>query len=808
MGKCGAETMKKLYLIFAVAIILSLLMSGLAFAEKGKPEPTPTVVPIGKQVKDQNVKDYLKKQGIDEKKVMLEESFTKEHPNSERYRNLETGDVIEAFTGLPRINKAGEWINAVWIDYIYSDADWDATPNTFTAKVYGTEVQVAQDGERLWWNPELYISGARVYPVSNKASLADDIWNENYKGNCLTWDYGVAIRYVRIIEGGIYERWLFKQNPDGEVLVKHRQGGRIKLELGLLLDANYQAIPIVVEQEDWERVSIKILDKAIYPITLAATATVYPSPRCDAWAAGGIWGGSYSPGYDPFGGLEWSELRALTSAAYGSSYSTSGTLVGWRINDSLPALHMTEYIIRSFFMFDTSVIPDTATVTAATFSVRGLSKAAQLGDTPNINVYQATNAYTDVYINDDWDTITTTAYCAAPITYAGWSETGYNSFTFNAAGIAAVNVAGTTKLGLRNANYDVANVPPNYPPSDLSDWATNLKGYFVDQGAGYEPKLVITYTPTLPDITTQAATDISNHAARLNSVVVTDGGDPAEVRFGYGTTSKTVANFNLYDTVTSWVAGYETGEHPYFDATGLINNTLYYFRVQIRNATGNDTGDELTFTTTNNLEEPSDLRGYPLATEINLDWTKGAGSDYTLVRYSYETYPGNISQGFLAYYGKSPSCAISGLTSGTTVYISAWGQSGGNYSAAYATLLMTTSFDDSTAATTTSPPSMPYGWFLTTDYTKLSKMPFYGGLNTVADGINMPRATFWIFFVLGCIMIISVPVVFVVGASAALLVAFMLMVLFTLIGILPMILAFSILVFAIGIGGLKWRLEA
>ena len=40
-----------------------------------------------------------------------------------------------------------------------------------------------------------------------------------------------------------------------------------------------------------------------------------------------------------------------------------------------------------------------------------------------------------------------------------------------------------------------------------------------------------------PDIITQAATYIGATTARLNSLVINDGGQPADVRFGYSTVS-------------------------------------------------------------------------------------------------------------------------------------------------------------------------------------------------------------------------------------------------------------------------------
>jgi hypothetical protein len=57
-------------------------------------------------------------------------------------------------------------------------------------------------------------------------------------------------------------------------------------------------------------------------------------------------------------------------------------------------------------------------------------------------------------------------------------------------GIAAISKTGVSKFGLRNANYDVAQVTP---PSANKQEAI-LNGYTSEQGTDYKPKLVVTYT--------------------------------------------------------------------------------------------------------------------------------------------------------------------------------------------------------------------------------------------------------------------------------------------------------------------------
>jgi peptidoglycan/xylan/chitin deacetylase (PgdA/CDA1 family) len=60
--------------------------------------------------------------------------------------------------------------------------------------------------------------------------------------------------------------------------------------------------------------------------------------------------------------------------------------------------------------------------------------------------------------------------------------------------------------------------------------------------------------------------------------------------------------------------------------------------------------------------------------QLNLSWTKGLGSDNTLVRYKLGSYPTSITDGTLLYNGSSSSTTMSGLTEGEIYYIGIWGE--------------------------------------------------------------------------------------------------------------------------------------
>ena len=191
--------------------------------------------------------------------------------------------------------------------------------------------------------------------------------------------------------------------------------------------------------------------------------------------------------------LTWANL-VIAAGNYVKADGTSGAL----INISASATTnqwMTLY--RSIFCFDTSALPSICVIQSATFSLRGVAtKADALSITPNINVYASAPASDTVLAAGDFDSLGTTAFCDTPITYAGWDESAtYNDFVLNAAGLAAISKTGITKLGIRNANYDVAEAldPGNHAPNWTSLAGSTLYCYFVERGTTLRPKLIIVY---------------------------------------------------------------------------------------------------------------------------------------------------------------------------------------------------------------------------------------------------------------------------------------------------------------------------
>jgi len=214
-----------------------------------------------------------------------------------------------------------------------------------------------------------------------------------------------------------------------------------------------------------------------------ATLTVYPS--LDGHVADGN------------NDLTWVNLIAEPGM-----YSVDDGAYGVLINITASATtNQWKTLYRSIFLFDTSALPDGCQISSATLSIYGrATKADALSITPDINVYASNPASSTVLTGTDFATLGSTPFCDIPITYANWNEGTpgtANEFVLNAAGLAAISKTGITKLGIRNANYDVSgDAPGNW----VSAAASAITCWFNEQGTTYRPKLVIEYTGTYPII--------------------------------------------------------------------------------------------------------------------------------------------------------------------------------------------------------------------------------------------------------------------------------------------------------------------
>lgn len=141
------------------------------------------------------------------------------------------------------------------------------------------------------------------------------------------------------------------------------------------------------------------------------------------------------------------------------------------------------HIYRDGFFFDTSSIPDAATVFAATLSLYGYSDGADTDfDVTTINGTDLN----DPLVNADYGDILDDTVSWGSLNTAAWITTGYNNIELNAIGRANINKAGVTKLALRSSRDISATQPTGNEYVGI--WMTE------EEGTDKDPMLTVMYS--------------------------------------------------------------------------------------------------------------------------------------------------------------------------------------------------------------------------------------------------------------------------------------------------------------------------
>lgn len=651
-------------------------------------------------------------------------------------KNKKGEQVWEAkITGLPKYNE--DLITPINCSWTIKDNKFVVEDNLFDIEVqmYSTAAVITYENSNMTVDPKIHIGYKLAVPKSKVPTIVNDLYNENYRNNTLMWDYGYFKRYVRVIEGCSFEYYVFTENPKADVTIEGvaEENGFAWNRPIEAWDKNNNGIQVlenhIIKASEFNRKEL------VYPITIDPSPA-FVSSASDGYIFSAFGGSAYWSAVHDYTGSDSSVLDLISTGATSSVGVTTDYIF------IIPAYSGS--ITRSYLYFDTSSLGD-KTITDATISLWFDNVYASIGAwTLQIQSGMPTYPH-DPLQRGDWNK----AYYSGSggtLASASMTQNTYNVIDLNATGISWINQTGTTKFILREKEHDINNVSPANPSSYRAN-EVEYKTY--EQGAGYQPILTVTYTSTAPVISSVAASNVAKTSARLNAFVNDDGGEVSEVRFGYGTTTQTAANFDSYDVLTPWISGYQTNDAPYVDASGLTGNTTYYFRCQIRNSAGTVTSTaEQTFTTTNTVSTVTGLRGFPDGDTINLNWNKADGATEYLVRFKYDGYPSTITDGVEVYTGTANTVTHENIESGKNLYYSVWGKSGTDYSVAPATLIITSGSAGASEATNNLPTEKTPGmWFLATDYTNLSNVPFlYNMINGLGNALGIPLNSFWLMF--------------------------------------------------------------
>jgi hypothetical protein len=157
------------------------------------------------------------------------------------------------------------------------------------------------------------------------------------------------------------------------------------------------------------------------------------------------------------------------------AYSTTNT---WNI------------IWRAIMTFDTSPLPDTATINYASVQTKGNDKSDPQDNLSAITLYSAAPAANNDLGTTDFSTLGSTLF-SNTISYANFLVEGLNVFTINATGLATISKTGITRFGFRESNYDEDTAVPTWAAGTPQ---TVFRSYTADvAGTASDPFLLINY---------------------------------------------------------------------------------------------------------------------------------------------------------------------------------------------------------------------------------------------------------------------------------------------------------------------------
>lgn len=167
-----------------------------------------------------------------------------------------------------------------------------------------------------------------------------------------------------------------------------------------------------------------------------------------------------------------------------------------------------------------------------------------------------------------------------------------------------------------------------------------------------------------PTVQTRPATSVTDDTMVLNGLLAEDGTETCEVRFEYGTSE-------LFGNTTT--IQYQTEGLFSQEITGLTPGSLLFYRAKASNSKGSDSG-----TTNNSLVKPNQpgsvtAESYGLV-QINLSWSKGTGSNRTVVERNTES-TWSRGDGTQIYNNTGTSYDDTGLNQNTLYYYRMWGYS-------------------------------------------------------------------------------------------------------------------------------------
>ena len=396
-----------------------------------------------------------------------------------------------------------------------------------------------------------------------------------------------------------------------------------------------------------------------------------------------MWNGTYEATYYSIGADDGYLFESSENSGVGGYASATVTTSGLRMGD-----RSDDTQFMSIVSFDTSVLPDNATVTSATLRLRRMgvygTSPASWGGELRVDIKGGSGfggstalAASDFQAAAD---ATNIGHLSVPSANGDWAAGIFTS------GMSYVNLTGTTQFRV-------------YFQVDDNDNATDdfLAFYPGEAGLGYIPELVITFTlgnGALAAPSGLAATAVSSSQINLSWTDNSTNEDWFEIdRAMNSAFTSGLTTFTVGSNVTS------------YQSAGLTESTTYYYRVRSTIGGSNDSTNSATASaTTQAVAAPTAPSGLGATTasssQINLSWTDNSGNEtgFEIDRATNSAFTSGLTT--FTVGSNVTSYQSTGLTESTTYYYRVRSTIGGtNDSTSSSTASATTDSGGSTQVT-------------------------------------------------------------------------------------------------------------
>jgi len=183
-------------------------------------------------------------------------------------------------------------------------------------------------------------------------------------------------------------------------------------------------------------------------------------------------------------GQTWTQLS--TGNGNGASASNTSGYIRMRSDTTTNRFNL---LNRANFFFDTSSLSGLVTSCLLKYYIFSSSNPSPFWSS-SLNIYGSSSTNTTVPTTSDFQAVQSTPL-ATEITSGSVNSAGYNTFTMNAAGRAAVNTSGLSRFVSILSTYDLDVATPT--------WASNVthfyRNYYAEQGSSFSPELEVTTVP-------------------------------------------------------------------------------------------------------------------------------------------------------------------------------------------------------------------------------------------------------------------------------------------------------------------------